>query len=715
MTDEPRSIFHPDFPDLLPHHVEQLRRSGIADEVIRERHYESVLGRQRLLDLGFAEYQARKPGLLLPIYAPDGSNGLYQYKPDLSRTDRSGKVFKYETPARAGLRVDVPARCRPMLDNPSIPLYITEGIKKGDAGATHGLCLADVMGVWGFRGRNDLGGISWLADWQSIALNERVVNIVYDSDVMTKDSAKRALDMLTEMLRRRGSNVRHIFLPGGPGGEKVGLDDFLLTHPVADLDRWTVTPTLAPEPKAPSIFYKLAPGDERHLTDTGNAYRLVACHGAELRFCHAWGKWLTFTGKRWEVDQRGLVVTWAKDAVRSMYREAAATSDTDQATALVKWAVDSESVGKLEAMMTLAKNEIPISPDELDLDPWLFNTVTGTIDLRTGEMNPHDPSDFITKISPVPYDEDARCDTWEAFLNTIIPDESLLTFLQNAIGYSLTGDVSEQVLFFLYGLGANGKSTFLNAILGILSTFAKQAAPGLLMVKKGESHPTEIADLAGVRFLTTVEVTEGKELAETLVKQITGGDPIRARRMREDFWTFMPSHKIWLAANHKPVIKGTDYAIWRRVRLIPFDVVIPVEKRDPMLGEKLKIEYPGILAWAVRGCLTWQRKGLGVPEIVVRATDSYQKEMDVLAGFLADCCVIDVNAHVSKGALYKEYRSWCESNGEHYETQRSLSGRIIERGFDEFRATGGVRSWIGIGLAVKRDSSDVNDTSPVSP
>lgn len=680
--------------------MDHLRASGIGDALIVERGYESVLGKTRLREAGFAEYQQRYPGLLLPVWSPGGENGLYQYRPDNPRMDKQQKAFKYETPARAGLRLDVPPRCRPALGDPSVPLYITEGIKKGDAGATHGLCVVTLLGVWGFRGRNDMGGIGWMADWQFIATNdERIVNIVFDSDVMVKRSVRAALDLLTEILRRKGAHVRHVFLPNGPNGEKIGLDDFLLEHPVSELEHHTVTPTFAPERKAPRIMQKLAPGEDRHLSDVGNAHRLVARHGAALRFCHAWGKWLVFTGARWETDPRGQVVLWAKDTVRAMYREAAQAGDEEQARALAEWAMSSESASRIRAMLELAQSEVPITPDELDRDPWLLNVANGTLDLRDGALRPHRCEDYLTKLAPVAYDPAARCRTWARFLARIMAGRRpLIRFLQRSVGYCLSGDVSEQVLFFLFGVGANGKSTFLNALLGVLGDYAKQGAPGLLTAKSVDAHPTEIADLAGVRLVSTVEVAEGREMAEALVKQITGGDPVKARRMREDFWTFLPSHKIWLAANHKPVIRGTDHAIWRRIRLIPFEVVIDAADRDSHLGEKLRGEYAGILAWAARGCLAWQRDGLGAPPAVLAATDAYRAQMDVLAGFLAERCLVQRNARVAKGTFYTEYKAWCDANGEKYETQRTLSGRMVERGFGEVRATGGLRLWLGVGL-----------------
>lgn len=708
MTDETRSIFDKDFPTLLPHHLEQLRASGIVDDVIRERGYESVIGSHRLKELGFADYQCRRVGILLPVVGPDGSNGLYQYRPDNPRTERgTGKVFKYETPANKGLRLDVPPRGRPFLDDPSVPIWITEGIKKGDAGASHGLCVVTLLGVWGFRGRNDLHGVAWLADWQSIAVNDRVVNICFDSDVMTNAKVKYALDLLTEMLHRKAATIRHIFLPGNANGEKVGLDDFLLTHAVEELERYAVTPTLVPEPKTPAIVLKLQSGEDRHFTDTGNAYRLVAMHGDNLRYCYPWGKWLCWNGKRWEADQRGQVMQWAKETVKAIYHEAGRAGDPDHAKMIAEWAMASESVGKLAAMLEAAKDELPIAPDELDADPWLFNCTNGTLDLRSGELRPHRREDLLTKMSPVAYDPHGKCRTFKRFLIRILAGRrDLIRFVQRAVGYSLTSDVSEQVFFFLFGQGANGKSTFLNTMLGILGDYGTQAAPGLLMAKNGETHPTELADLAGVRFLSTVEIAEGREMAESLVKQITGGDPVKARRMREDFWRFMPTHKIWLAANHKPVIKGSDDAIWRRVHLIPFEVVIPKEQRDRKLGEKLKLEYAGILAWAMRGCLSWQRTELGVPSVVSGATESYRKEMDILATFFADCCTTGPNIRAPKGLLYKTYKEWCETNGERYENQRAFRGHMLERGYGEVNGTGGLRMWIGVGLRAKDEAQE---------
>jgi putative DNA primase/helicase len=275
----------------------------------------------------------------------------------------------------------------------------------------------------------------------------------------------------------------------------------------------------------------------------------------------------------------------------------------------------------------------------------------------------------------------------------------LVDYWQRVLGYALTGDVGEQVLFFLHGAGSNGKTTLLNVVLALVGDYGKQAPPDLLLAKRGDgNHPTEIADLLGARVVTTVEVEDGRRLAESLVKQLTGGDRLKARFMRQDFFEFDARFKLFLAANHRPVIRGTDHAIWRRVRLIPFDVTIPPAERDRTLPEKLRAELPGILAWAVQGCLAWQREGLGLPDAVASATQSYRAEMDTLADFLAERCVLTETATATSKALFAAYRAWCEETGEKAMTQKAFTTRLSEHGLRPGRAPGGTRIWTGIGL-----------------
>lgn len=442
------------------------------------------------------------------------------------------------------------------------------------------------------------------------------------------------------------------------------------------------------------------PGD---LTDVGNADRLVRQYGDRLHYIGEWG-WIIFTGRRWQHDRNDLIMQFAKRTARHIYHEASEAIDDDRTKRLANWASRSLNRTRLDAMIDLAKSELPASPEEFDSDPWVLNVQNGLLDMRSGELRPHRPEDLITKIAGTYYDPAAQCPTFEGFLVRVLVDNETICFIRRAVGYALTGNVGEQVLFFLYGTGANGKSTFIRAILDMLGDYGRQSAPQFLMT--GDRHPTEIADLQGARFVATIEVEEGRHMAEVLVKQLTGGDRIKARFMRRDFFEFDPQHKIFLAANHKPIIRGTDYAIWRRIRLIPFMVTIPPDEQDKVLGEKLRAELPGILAWAVRGCLEWQKNGLIVPAKIKQATDEYQTEMDIIAGFLADCCIVSSLASVTASAIYQAYKTWTESNGEKAMSHRAFSARLKERGFAATSRDGAGR-WVysGLGLLTKDDEN----------
>lgn len=427
------------------------------------------------------------------------------------------------------------------------------------------------------------------------------------------------------------------------------------------------------------------------LTDTGNAERLVEAHGNDLRFCHSWGKWFYWDGRRWKLDDSGRPMRLSKVIARRIRIEAKAAQDPELREQLSKWARASESRGKRQAMVELAKCEdhIPIQHESLDLRPFLLNCLNGTLDLRSGKLRPHRREDYLTKLVPFDYDPVATCPLWLAFLERVVPDAEVRAFLQRAVGYSLTADVSAQVFFFFYGLGANGKSTFLVVMQKMLGPdFAIQAAPELLLSRKERGHPTDQADLFRVRVAVCTEIGAGRLLDEVMVKQLTGGDLIRARRMREDFWQFSPTHKIWIAANHKPGVRGTDEAIWRRIHLIPFTVTIPEAERDPTLVDKLTAEIPGILAWAVQGCLQWRTKGLQPPEAVKLATKAYQEEMDVVGGFFDECCIRRKGASTPASALFKAYVAWVTANGEEPITQKAFGQRLSERGFQRTKRRG---------------------------
>jgi putative DNA primase/helicase len=440
----------------------------------------------------------------------------------------------------------------------------------------------------------------------------------------------------------------------------------------------TATELLRPEPRATS--------------DVGNAERLIANRGDDLRYCSQLGGWLYWDGKRWRQDDSLQVDRWAKDTVRAIYTEAVAEDDPDKRHKVAAWAIQSESAHRIEAMMHLARSHVPASPDDFDADPWLLNVENGTLDLRTGELGPHRRGDMLTKLAPTEYRPEAEAPTWTAFLDRIMGgDAELIAFLQRAVGYSLTGLTGEECLFIAFGRGRNGKSKFLGAIQDTLGRdYAQQVPSETLMQKRGDRGATPgLARLKGARFAATVETGEGGRLDEAVVKQATGGDLISARYLYGNYFEFKPSHKIWLATNHKPTVRGTDEGIWSRIKLIPFEVTIPEAERDDKLAEKLAAEAEGILAWAIQGYVAWQRERLAVPEIVRRATQGYREAMDAIGSFIDEECVTGDEFEVAASELYAAYKEWAKLNEEYTYSQRRFGDALTERGYEVGKITSG--------------------------
>jgi putative DNA primase/helicase len=320
----------------------------------------------------------------------------------------------------------------------------------------------------------------------------------------------------------------------------------------------------------------------------------------------------------------------------------------------------------------------------------------------------------ITKLAPAQYHPDAAAPAWEAFLERVLPAEDLRAFVQRAAGYSATGDTSEQCMFINYGTGANGKSTFQEALSAALGDYAMRTPTEMLLAKRSDGVPNDVARLKGARFVSASETEEGRRLAESRIKDLTGQDTITARFMRAEWFDFEPVHKLWLSTNHKPEIRGTDRAIWRRIRLVPWSVAIPLGEQDKKLPQKLRSELPGILAWIMRGCFEWQRKGLQAPEEVRRATVEYRAEMDVVGAFLAECCAVGSDQDVSAADLYKAYGEWCKDTGEAQMKQRRFGGQLTERGvFEHYRGgkSGGHR-WRGLDLLTLWKSRICRDSDP---
>jgi putative DNA primase/helicase len=438
-------------------------------------------------------------------------------------------------------------------------------------------------------------------------------------------------------------------------------------------------------------------------TDLANAKRLVALHGDKLRWCELWSKWLIWDGRRWAIDDSRTHELLAKDIVDRIWREVVkliSEGARDSASALISFAKVAASANGITNMLALARSEagIPIVPNSLDCRPTLLNFTNGTLDLESGILSPHNRTHLITKIVPHDYVPDAKAPRWFNFLDTIFDHNArMIGFVQRLLGSSLRGEVVEHILPIFYGTGANGKTVLVETELHVVgSDYGCKGASDLLLAKRNDSHPTERADLHGKRVVFCVETDESRRLAEGLVKELTGGDTIKARRMREDFWSFKPSHTAFLVTNHKPEVRGTDHGLWRRLRLIPFTVTIPPHEQDKLLAEKLKLEACGILVWLVQGYMAWKRDGLDEPPEVSAATDAYRNMMDILTTFIDECCIVAPDDRVRASDLYSAYFVWARSRGERQKTSTVFGEAMTERGFQRRTSNG---TWYhGIGL-----------------
>lgn len=467
-------------------------------------------------------------------------------------------------------------------------------------------------------------------------------------------------------------------------------------------------------------------GVTHDTTDLRNAERLVEWRGDDLRHIGAWAKDAVWDGRRWAVDKTGGAMRLATSTVRQMLAEARAELDAAQrrearaketgdegaveragravarAKAAHAWAIKSQNASRLANMLTLARADarIAISYADLDADPWLLNVANGTIDLRTGELRPHRREDLITKLAPVVYDPNATCPNWLAFLEEVLPDAEVQLFKQRWSGYCLTGDASERKFVFAHGGGRNGKSVIARVLRAILGEYATVAPADLLLTSKNDRHPTEIADLHGCRFVSCQETPKGRTFNEQRVKELTGNEgATKARRMNEDFWEVPTTFKFWLSGNDAPAVRDTTDSIWDRMCRIPFEVRIPDERVDRHFFERvLTPELPGILAWAVEGCLDWQKNGLPKPRAVEVATEAYRAEEDAFGRFLDDECVLHPTAKCTAKALNSAYADWCDRNDERRLSGKDVAAELRRRGCDDRRKVNKARGWTGIRL-----------------
>ncbi|MEP9381129.1 phage/plasmid primase, P4 family [Nocardioides cheoyonin] len=467
------------------------------------------------------------------------------------------------------------------------------------------------------------------------------------------------------------------------------LDDFIpYTTLSAAPDHPVEPPALASVPVPRRGVEDMDPMPEEMWTELGFARRLVASYGDQLLHVSAWRRWLVWDGTRWAHDTTGQATRWMKATARAMTAIAYAQGEKDR----IKFAQRAESSGGIQGMLSLASTEPGIAVDhrDLDADPLLLNCTNGVLDLRTGELLPHDPARLITKITNAAYDPSAGGTTFTTFLEQIQPDPDMRDYLARQLGHTLEGRVIEHALSIWDGDGANGKSTLMNAVITALGDYAASADPGLLIARSFDAHPTGVADLFGVRLAVIHEVDAGRKLAEGTVKRLTGGDEVKARRMREDFWHFTPSHSFVMITNHKPVITGTDEGIWRRIKLVPFNVVVPPDQRDDHLGDKLALELSAVLTWMIEGHRAWKTRGLDAPASVIEATTTYRADSDALGRFIAERCQTTASASVLSSVLFRAWKEWTAVEGEELlATNKSFSEAVERAGYLKKRTNHG--------------------------
>jgi putative DNA primase/helicase len=425
-----------------------------------------------------------------------------------------------------------------------------------------------------------------------------------------------------------------------------------------------------------------------------------------VRFDHSRKRWLLYREHWWAPDVDGELMRMAKQTARFRLRTSAAIGGDDERNKQVQWALRSESLPCLLAMLTLAQSEPALADDgsQWDGDNWALGVANGVVDLRTGKLRTGLPSDRITLHTDIAFDPEARCPRWDRFLFEIFDEDlDLISYVQRAVGYSLTGNTSEQCFFCCHGEGANGKTTFLNAVRYAMGAYASNLPFSAFELQARSTIPNDIATIPGRRFITAIETAESAQLNEARIKALTGGDPVTARLLHREFFTFKPTGKFWLAFNHRPQVEDDSHGFWRRVHLIPFTQQFDPNS-EPGLEEQLKAESPGILAWAVRGCLEWQATGLNAPTDVKDATEAYRNASDPIRDFLADRCILDPNGYVSLAILWLEYLDWAIQNGEKRRLTRDQFTRRLEAlGCTKVRR-GHNRDWTWLGVCRRADS-----------
>ncbi|MBE0474808.1 phage/plasmid primase, P4 family, partial [Rhodoferax sp.] len=416
--------------------------------------------------------------------------------------------------------------------------------------------------------------------------------------------------------------------------------------------------------------------------------------GKDWRYCAQWGKWFAWNMQRWNED----LVLYVNHIIRGVCRAASNRASSDRTKTKL---ASSSTMSAVERMARSEPTHAALAND-WDANVWLLNTPAGVVDLHNGQLRPPRREDLMTKITTASPVWGSGCPNWLVFLDQVTGgDKDLVSYLQRVFGYCLTGSTHEHALFFLYGTGANGKSVFINVLTTILGDYATNAPMDTFMESRGDRHPTDLAGLRGARMVSATETEQGRRWAESKVKEITGGDAVTARFMRQDFFTFFPMFKLLIAGNHKPTIRNIDEAMRRRLHLVPFTITVPPQKRDKHLQAKLLMERDAILAWGLQGCLEWQKSGLNPPKCVRDATEEYFEEEDAVGEFIDDECQRSPHSKEPISAVYQRWKDRAESRGEFVGSSRWLTQQLLSRGFERDRLGTGAKAIKGLFLRAK--------------
>ena len=696
--------------------------SALSQTVIAARGYYTLHSGNGTVDslqaLGFSYKQARDTAhgdvLVLPIRPPDGTDGLYMIRPNVPRVfdgkklpdgTHEQRVLKYEQPEGASNRLDVNPACQDQLSDPSVDVWITEGIKKGDALASAGLCaIALPGGVYGFMGKNEKGASTVLSDfgyigWKNSKTGEpRNVWIVFDSDVMGKDNVRIALKRLTTLLRNKGARVYPVYLPDKPDGSKQGVDDFFAAggtvetlRVFAENGKLAVQMEQGARPSTKSNGYTPTLSD--YLTHGANGRRFVAKHTGQALFNTTFKDWMIYDGSRWVRDEKRAVQTMAKAVVMDLYTLISTIDNEDTRKALAAFARRCDSPTGTDEMMKEAANLLNVSDGGLDTETRYFNVMNGTLDLTTGALLPHDPQHMISKLAPVVYDPSATCPTYDrAIWDIFSGDDDTVRFFEEAVGATLSGRASKNLIFMHGDAGDNGKSTVANLLLKLFGDYGIKGDLSLLVqpdrTDPYRASPT-VVSLKGRRFCVVQEVPQGKRMDEQLVKELAGGDMLSARRLHENPIQFWPSHLIWVYGNFR--LKIEDQVVFNRLHEIPFKAEFPEgdPRRDDDMPIKLEAELSGILNRFLAGYHRFVANGYRLrPSHRVRvATTSYKTESNSAMRFINERFAIMLDKDgmpnpvytVPATSLFHDHKAFCIAKDLPPVANKNLFGRTLTK------------------------------------